>query len=510
MGSGHRRDRHQHRAVAGTAFSGLTLGPTTGDGQPTIVASTNDTTHAAPGQIIFWGAWSGGNLVLNAASVDAGSGNLFLFVGRTSVASCLQDLTSMYAVGADESNNQIAGVWRSQDGGRSWSLVTTPANPGAQGWWNNSIAVANDCHAVAVGWQGGTFVSYDSGNSWTRLADNLGLYGNLHADVHALTFDSTDPTTLYIGSDGGVASVGGIIQGGTLTFFSDWNRQLFDMQLYNAHASSRVSGLVASALQDNGTLFAQLPGAWEHLTDCGCDGGNVRFVGPSGLPQGADMLLEGEFSGRPYPWNSDTSSVNGNPVFGYNTQQGILISNTQNSLPSSAPVSPVRFQRYINSAGQTMLAAAGLNQTVYGFFANADGSNTQWVPLGSVGAGQNVSAVSSRDGTDVIVGTDAGNIYQLSQPYTGTAVQLAVNPPATGSASIASVGTALPPRSLSRHAMSAATAMCCNGTARPGITRAARCPMPCPSLPSRGETWVRYSWPAEPMYTRATISVSPG
>jgi hypothetical protein len=434
-----------------TAFSGIALGPAAGNGQPTIVASTSDTTHAAPGQIIFWGGWSGENLVLNAASVDTGPGRLFLFVGRTSVASCLQDLTSMYAVGADANNSQIAGVWRSQDGGRTWSLVTTPPNANGQGGYNNAIAVAGDCHAVAVGWEGGqsggTFVSYDSGNSWTRLTDNIGLYSNLHADVHALAFDPADPTTLYIGSDGGVAPVGGLTQSATPTFVSNYNRQLFDMQLYHANASSRVNGLVAGALQDNGTLFALLPGAWERLTGCGCDGNNVRFVGPSGLTQATDLLLEGEFGAQNFPWNWVTSNANGNPVFGLNAQQGISVGSDPNSsLLSNAPVSPVRFQRYSNSAGLTMLAVAGLNQTVYGLFANTDGSDLQWESLGLIGSGQNVSAVSSWNGNDVIVGTDAGNFYQLTQPYSGGAAKLAINPPAgsTGSSFVSSVVEILP------------------------------------------------------------------
>jgi hypothetical protein len=428
-------------ATLATAFSGLAAGPAADNGQPTIVASTSDTTHAAPLEIIFWGGWTGGNLVLNPASVDQGVGIFGLQIGRTSVAPCSQDLTSMYAVGADSNNDKIGGVWHSQDGGRTWSLVNIP-NGGHQGGWNNSIAVASDCHVVAVGWQNGTFVSYDSGNSWTRLTDNLGLYSNLHADVHALTFDPTDPTTLYIGSDGGVASVGGLVQGGTLTFVSNYNRQFFDMQLYNAHASSRVNGLVAGALQDNGTLFAQLPRAWEHLTNCGCDGANVRFIAPPTLPQTTDLLLEGEWSGSPYPWCGVTSNANGNPVFNFNAQQCVPIGNDPNSsLLSSAPVSPVRFQRHTNSVGQPMLAVAGQNQSVFGLFANADGSNLHWESLGLIGSGQNVSAVSSHDGTDVIVGTDKGNFYLLTQPYTGGAATLTSNAPtgATGSASVAGV-----------------------------------------------------------------------
>lgn len=75
-----------------------------------------------------------------------------------------------------------------------------------------------------------------------------------------------------------------------------------------------------------------------------------------------------------------------------------------------------------------MLSVVGLSSTIYGLFA-AQGSDMHFEQLGQVGAGENVSALSSENGSDVFVGTDQGNIYRMVAPYTTLPSQLAINPP---------------------------------------------------------------------------------
>jgi hypothetical protein len=426
--------------VLNTPFSGLAQGPARGDGQPTIVASASTALTASVGVGSgesfsvgwYWGGWSGGNLVLNAASVGHDSGNRYHFLGRTSLASCPEDLTSIYTVAAESDGSQIGGVWRSRDGGHSYALVTTPAGAGGQGWYNNSIAVAGDCHAVALGWETGTFISYDAGSSWTLLQDN---HGDLHSDIHGLTFDFEDPTTLYIGSDGGVASASGLVQGGTPAYSSIYNRQLFNLQINHGVASSQIRGLVTASLQDNGVVYAQLPGPWQPLD--GADGANTNFVSPSGLAPGADIIIEGATSQGAWctwgPWNWVRSNANGNPLFTIGAQQAIGIAGNSKNILDWAPVGVVTTPRYTNAAGQFMYAAAAWTPVVYGLFANNDGSGVHWEALGLIASGQGLAtAVSSRDGTDVLVGTDAGVIFQLTLPPNGGgAVPLTVDDPST-------------------------------------------------------------------------------
>jgi hypothetical protein len=380
----------------------------------------------APGTAIYHGGWSGGTLRLGFSTVDQGPGNLFLSMGRTSLASCAADRQRMFAV-AEDGANHMAGAWRSGDGGVNWQQVPMPPNPGEQGNYNNVIAVSQDCRIVALGWQAGTFVSYDAGQSWQLLSGGR----HLHGDVHGLAFDPADASTLFIGSDGGIASASGLGPDRTPTFVSNWNRQMLDLQLYHNAASTLVDSFVAEGLQDNGVLFATLPGPWHHVTDCGCDGRWTRFIRPPDMGDGASILLDQEFGGPEWPFSSiraNGSSITGNTA-------PIPVSGSPNPL-TDVVTAPVRSPAFSNGAGQKMFAVGGTGTDVYGLFADDNGDNLHWERLGGIGGGQRISAVSPTfNGQTIFVGTDAGNLLQFDAPYGQSAVQLGINVPAGASGS---------------------------------------------------------------------------
>ena len=103
----------------GRSFSGLAKGPgwTQGGGEGTIAAAKWG--GYAPYTAVYSGGWSGGALQLTSSDVDQGPGNLFLGAGRTSIASCPADPTTMYGVAEDGQDN-MAGTWKSTDGGAHW------------------------------------------------------------------------------------------------------------------------------------------------------------------------------------------------------------------------------------------------------------------------------------------------------------------------------------------------------------------------------------------------------
>jgi hypothetical protein len=410
-------------------FSGLAKGFTlAGTGAGAITASLyGGTTH----QLIYFGQWVNGDLVLTRASVSGQAANF----GRSTLASCPSNPKAQYAMAADANDDNLGGVWHSTDNGQSWTQVTRPTNAGNMGWWNQALAVSPaDCNTFVLGFRNaspanpGPLVSFDGGKSYTGLSD--GGQGHQHSDLHALLFDPADANTLFVGSDGGMLSIHNLK---SPTFQSNFNRGLLDLQMFHGVGSSQVNGLVAASLQDNGTNDAQLApfgsGIWEQLIDS--DGSYSEFVTPLSLPAGQDVLIRTENCCDGANWSS--TLWNGTQ---FESGHVIPVATAQNARdPNGIPRGPetrVHSPNFSNPAGQTMYAAAGLAHTVFGLFANDDGTDMHWETIGLISATDNVTSLSSFNGTTVFVGTDQGNIFELDAPYNAAGTQLQVNSP-TGS-----------------------------------------------------------------------------
>jgi hypothetical protein len=414
-----------------TNFSGLAKAfAIAGNSPGAIVASLHG--GKTPNQIIYTGEWVSGNLLLTGAAVSGQVGSF----GRTTLASCPADPRSQYAIAADGNDDNLGGVWHSSDNGHSWAEVTVPNNAGNMGWYNQTLAVSPaDCNTFVLGFRNGSpanpgpLVSFNGGTSYTGLSD--GGQGHQHSDIHALLFDPADANTLYVGSDGGMLAVHNLSS--SPTFQSNFNRELLDLQVYHGVGSTQVNGLVGSSLQDNGSNDALLmpfgAGSWEQQMDS--DGSYSEFVTPNSLPAGQDIFIRAESCCGGANWSS--ALWNGTQ---FDSGQVIPVATSQNPRdPNGIPRCPearIRFPRFLNSIGQTMYAVAGLAHTVYGLFANDDGSDMHWEQIGLISATDNVTSLSSFYGNIVFVGTDQGNIFELDQPYNAAATLLQVNSP-TGS-----------------------------------------------------------------------------
>jgi len=343
----------------------------------------------APEQFMYWGGWTNGQLVLNVAYVDTGLVDPSAPVpfGRSTLAACPLDPHTMYAVAADASNVDVAAVWQSSDGGQNWAMVNLPpSGTGGQGWYNQALAVSPaDCNTFAVGWEYATFVSFDGGNSYPMTLNGVasGCSANvcqLHDDYHALLFDPGDPQTLWIGTDGGLASAGGVVNNGTPTFASFYNEHLWDLQFYHTAPSFRAANLVAGPLQDNAVVWSVLPNSWTRLPGSSGDGAYTEFAGvaptsSSGGPPGSNDSLVWDDHTAPAQQSIWNGGFSPNPPT-------IPVSDAQNSRdPVGLPESPnwnVRSPSYSNTAGELMYLVKGVNSNVYGLFANSDGSDLHW------------------------------------------------------------------------------------------------------------------------------------
>jgi len=131
---------------------------------------------------------------------------------RVEVAVAPSNPNRVYALLEDGNGGDCLGIYRSDNGGGSWTAVS---NPGALGMnnfargqaWYDLIAAVDPVNPDRL-FIGGVDVllSEDAGASFRQIAQWFGGGGfqYVHADQHAMVFDPNDPNVMYFGNDGGV------------------------------------------------------------------------------------------------------------------------------------------------------------------------------------------------------------------------------------------------------------------------------------------------------------------
>ena len=406
-------------------YSGLAAGP----GASVAVAQHGGTLGigiAPAGAGIHRGTFQGDVLVFTESRVEGVDLSL---MQRTSLASCEDQRERMYAVGA-AGDGTIHAVLSSHDGGATWRARATPdkVRAGLRGYYTNCIAVSPQRpDLVAVGWlSGGPFLSDDGAASWMHL-NNQETNAHLHNDLHALQLgrNPNGPEPLYVGGDGGIVVTRDMGQ----TYHSQFNRPLNNLQFYGANtsflgtyggsltASSRYPGLLAGGTQDNGNVYRcpdkrrdgvprQADTPW--LRQMGGDGDLNRFVDPLGV------LLNfnnGQTQLGMAVWDEVKNR--------FPEGRGQVIPADDNAggvMPTSVEI----VQRpAFGKNGQLMYAVVGSasDGRIHGLFASApagerpEASNVKLIKLGTVGG--LVSAISSVDGSTLMIGTDDGRIVSF-------------------------------------------------------------------------------------------------
>ncbi len=138
-------------------------------------------------------------------------------------------------------NAQEGGVFRSDDGGESW---TRQSNISSLPWFTGQVRVdpKNPDRVYHIGQA--LSVSTDGGRQWERIA------GSTHADFHAMWIDPNDPNHMAVGNDGGYyASYDG---GVTWDFAVNLPVSTF----YAIGVDMREPYWVYGGLQDNGSWGA--------------------------------------------------------------------------------------------------------------------------------------------------------------------------------------------------------------------------------------------------------------
>jgi photosystem II stability/assembly factor-like uncharacterized protein len=151
---------------------------------------------------------------------------------------------------------QMKGIWKSTDGGLSFSQVYVPGQNHylTQGWYNLTIDVSPTDPDIVF--SGGVyfFKSTNGGSSFVQFANNI------HVDHHATAWDPSNPNIFWVGSDGGVWRS---VNGGTS--FQDKNNGLVTLQFYAMNHSVTLPTRALGGTQDNGTWVYNNSQNWSYV-----------------------------------------------------------------------------------------------------------------------------------------------------------------------------------------------------------------------------------------------------
>lgn len=196
-------------------------------------------------------------------------------VNRAQIAVSPDNANYVYILFGDGSDSGFYGLYRSSNSGTSFSLRSNTPNiftydqtgsgTGGQSWYDMALAVS-PTNAEEV-YSGGINVwkSTNGGSSWTISTHwvHPATLGYVHADIHTLDFFGNN--RLYCGSDGGLSV--------TSNAGNNWNFLSFGMeimQFYRFGVSAQNAYQIIGGAQDNGTNYLDPNGNWIHVL--GADG----------------------------------------------------------------------------------------------------------------------------------------------------------------------------------------------------------------------------------------------
>ena len=200
-------------------------------------------------------------------------------VGRIGLAiSPATNPSTLYAGIADSATGSLQGVWKTTNGGTTWTQLTllsdycTP-----QCWFDNVVAVSpTNANVVYLAGKAGVYQSLDGGTTWTGDVSSSANGVSLHSDTHAMTF-SADGSVLYVGDDGGVWS--GTVPDTTAVSWTNLNNPLAITQFYKGFSINPSSVTTAvGGTQDNGTQLYSGSLGWDQVI---CGDGGATAINPA-------------------------------------------------------------------------------------------------------------------------------------------------------------------------------------------------------------------------------------
>lgn len=179
--------------------------------------------------------------------------------GRISIDISQSNPDVLYAFYTDKIGN-VEGTFKTTNGGDSWTQVNSMSGGTSYHWWFGGIFV--DPTDENVIYNSGFVMdkSTDGGQTWGST------FPNVHVDQHAVAFNASVPGEVLIGNDGGMYKS---TNNGTS---SVKNNTLPITQFYRFYVDAQNSDKVYGGAQDNNTIRTQTGGLSDWQAIYGGDG----------------------------------------------------------------------------------------------------------------------------------------------------------------------------------------------------------------------------------------------
>ncbi|HYV91735.1 MAG TPA: T9SS type A sorting domain-containing protein [Chitinophagales bacterium] len=181
---------------------------------------------------------SGNNWVLLTNGLPANTQD-----GRITLADWPADHNLLMAIIGNRYST--VGVYRSTNGGNSWTLKSTDEILAWQGWYAKGLLMKTSDNTQVLAGGVNLFKSTSSGSNFSDIAPNLYYF---HSDVHGIISNPLDPNKIYIITDGGLYRSNDF---GNTSY--DCNKGYVTSQHYIGAVSATNPNLFISGLQDNYT-----------------------------------------------------------------------------------------------------------------------------------------------------------------------------------------------------------------------------------------------------------------
>lgn len=356
-------------------------------------ASTNPVTlyAAVSGAGVYRSTDGGLNWGLRSTGIPGAN------LGRITLALAPSNSQVLYASIENSSNNNLLGVYRTDDGGANWASIGAPDFCGNQCWYDNVVGVdPTNPNRVFLGGIGAQFAT-GAGNPLAWVFSNV---NGLHADQHAIAWDPNNSTIVYVGNDGGLYR----------STDSGANFTRLDIGAITQHQGFMVHPVLpdwaVAGSQDNGSMYYTGDRVnWQAAA--GCDGGNSAVSQALVAPN--EVYITTQSSGCSRIARADT-------ITGAFNQKTTGITIGGNGRPDGNALFYPPLEIDPNNPNTLYYASNFVYRTT------DRGDNWSYLPAApgqqSLNGRVSTIAVAPSDSTTLYAGTDSGRVWRMTSAST--------------------------------------------------------------------------------------------